>query len=227
MSQSLAKAVIAVFQTLYASFTLYETRGDQIKRYGYAAFGLTVTPYLVMSIINLVGNFLTPTFPSVYLVRDSVMQDLEEKTGKKFHGVVAEVHHSWSSSVLEERRKTFRAAKKRFLLKLRMRTLLLRSAFTAISIAVIGGLTSFKEGHSTHAQRSWLLTWLIFRGLFSGGVTVINGSNFVEAVDSEKHRGRFKYGRVLYLAAYGAPAVGGFVVVAQMLKEYGSCAQLY
>jgi hypothetical protein len=29
------------------------------------------------------------------------------------------------------------------------------------------------------------------------------------------------------LAAYGAPAVGGFVVVTQMLKEYGSCAQLY
>ena len=158
MSQSPAKAVIAVFQTLYASFTLYEMRGDQIKRYRYASFGLAVTPYLIMSIINLVDNFLTPILPSVYLVRDLVMQDLEEKTEKKFYGVVAEVRHSWRSSALEKRRKTFRAVEKRFLLKLRTRMFLLPSAFTAISIAVIGGLTSFKEGHSTHAQRSWPLT---------------------------------------------------------------------
>lgn len=44
MSYSLSKGVISVFQTVYASFTLYQTRGDQIARYGYAAFGLTVTP---------------------------------------------------------------------------------------------------------------------------------------------------------------------------------------
>ena len=71
------------------------------------------------------------------------------------------------------------------------------------------------------------LDGLMFGGLIGGGVTEINGSNFVEAVDSGQRRGWFNYGHVLYLAAYGAPAVGGFVVVAQMLKEYGSCAQLY
>jgi hypothetical protein len=48
MANSLARAVIAVFQTLYASFALYETWGDQIDRYEYAAFGLTVTPYLII-----------------------------------------------------------------------------------------------------------------------------------------------------------------------------------
>jgi hypothetical protein len=45
MSYNLSNAVIALFQTIYASFTLYYgTRGDQIKRFGYAAFGLTSRP---------------------------------------------------------------------------------------------------------------------------------------------------------------------------------------
>jgi hypothetical protein len=34
----------------------------------YAAFGLTLLPYLVMSVVNLVGNLVTPTYPTLYMV---------------------------------------------------------------------------------------------------------------------------------------------------------------
>ena len=61
-SFSTIKAVVAILQTLYASFTLYHTRGDQLAQFGYAAFGLTVTPFLVMSIINLAANLVTPEY---------------------------------------------------------------------------------------------------------------------------------------------------------------------
>ena len=61
--------MVSIVQVLLASATLYETRGDQFNQYGYAAFGLTVIPYIVMSIVNLLGNLLTPDFPTLYLVR--------------------------------------------------------------------------------------------------------------------------------------------------------------
>ncbi len=86
---NLPKGLIAIFQTLYASATLYQTRGDQIQRYGYAAFGLTVAPYLVMSIINLLGTMLTPDYPCIYLVRSVIMDEASRREGAKFEGTVA------------------------------------------------------------------------------------------------------------------------------------------
>jgi hypothetical protein len=49
---SVTQPLAAVVQTVSAGITLYRTRGDQIDRYGFAAFGLTVVPYLIMGIIN-------------------------------------------------------------------------------------------------------------------------------------------------------------------------------
>ncbi|KAJ7683952.1 hypothetical protein B0H14DRAFT_2654567 [Mycena olivaceomarginata] len=55
-SQQTAKLMVAILQTFYGAVTLYRARGDQLARYGYAAFALTVAPYTVMSLINLVGG---------------------------------------------------------------------------------------------------------------------------------------------------------------------------
>ena len=49
-SYSVVKTTITIIQILYATFTLYKTtKGPQIKQYGYAAFGLTVVPYVSFS----------------------------------------------------------------------------------------------------------------------------------------------------------------------------------
>jgi hypothetical protein len=46
-SYSVVRTVIAMIQILYATFTLFKAvKGPQIKQYGYAAFGLTVVPYV-------------------------------------------------------------------------------------------------------------------------------------------------------------------------------------
>ncbi|KAH8585885.1 hypothetical protein B0O99DRAFT_705576 [Bisporella sp. PMI_857] len=79
-SYNLVKALVSIVQVFFASATIYKTRGDQIKRYGYAAFGLTVLPYIIMSIVNLVGNLLTPDFPTMYLVRSPEMAEAEHPT---------------------------------------------------------------------------------------------------------------------------------------------------
>jgi hypothetical protein len=84
---SFPKAFIAVVQLLYASFTLYSSFGSQIETYGYAAFGLTVTPYALMSLINLIGGWVTPSYPAIYFVRSSIL-DEAAKRGSVFDGVV-------------------------------------------------------------------------------------------------------------------------------------------
>ena len=88
---SLPKVLIAMFQTLYASATLYRVRGDQVSRYGYAAFGLTVAPYLIMSLINLISNTLTPEYPALYLVRNDAMDEASRRKGARFEGIVGTI----------------------------------------------------------------------------------------------------------------------------------------
>jgi hypothetical protein len=89
-SHSLLKILIALGQAVYAVVTLYNTRGDQITQYGYAAFGLTVAPYAVMSIINLIGNYFCPEYSTLYLVESSVMDEARARGGY-FHGVIGRV----------------------------------------------------------------------------------------------------------------------------------------
>ena len=68
-SHSVPKVVDAIAQAIYASITVYRARGDQIDRFGYAAFSFTVIPYIVMSLMNLLTGLLLPDYPALYIVR--------------------------------------------------------------------------------------------------------------------------------------------------------------
>ncbi|CAO2652276.1 Nn.00g005590.m01.CDS01 [Neocucurbitaria sp. VM-36] len=85
---NLIKALIALAQSAYALSTLYRSRGDQISQFGYAAFGLTVAPYAVMSIMNLIGTLCRPEYPSLYMVESSVMDEARQR-GAIFSGAVS------------------------------------------------------------------------------------------------------------------------------------------
>ncbi|PMD39383.1 hypothetical protein L207DRAFT_633996 [Hyaloscypha variabilis F] len=74
-SYNMIGGLIALAQAIYTSVTLYQTRGDQIDQYGYAAFGLTVAPFVLMSIINLIGSIFSPTYDAIYIVETSVMRE--------------------------------------------------------------------------------------------------------------------------------------------------------
>jgi len=65
-----AESVIALAQIIFATVSLYKSRGDQFARYGYAAFSLTVLPFAVMSFANLVANILSGLY-EVVSCRDS------------------------------------------------------------------------------------------------------------------------------------------------------------
>jgi hypothetical protein len=95
---NVVKALVALAQTGYASVTLYRSRGDQIDQFGFAAFGLTVAPYAVMSMVNLVGNLCRPDYASLYMVESSIM-DEARKRGGVFNGIVARVEEEQSRHV--------------------------------------------------------------------------------------------------------------------------------
>ena len=69
---------------------LHRARGNQIETYGHAVFGLTVTPNAFMSFLDIMGNLLTPTSSSVYLVANDGMED-SRHDGGSFDGVVGRI----------------------------------------------------------------------------------------------------------------------------------------
>jgi len=87
------RGLVALVQAILAIQTLYQTRGDQLDRYGFAAFGLTVAPYAVMSLVNLLGALSRPEYDAVYLVGSPVMAEERRRKGLEgyYDGVVGEV----------------------------------------------------------------------------------------------------------------------------------------
>ncbi|PVI05717.1 hypothetical protein DM02DRAFT_70425 [Periconia macrospinosa] len=87
------RGLVALVQALLAIRTLYQTRGNQIEKYGFSAFGLTVAPYAIMSLVNLLGALSRPEYDAVYLVGSPVMVEERRRKGLDgyYEGVVGEV----------------------------------------------------------------------------------------------------------------------------------------
>jgi hypothetical protein len=62
------KILISIVQSGYSSYSIYRVTQHQLIQFGYAAFGLTVAPYAIMGILNLLATLITPEFDEVYLV---------------------------------------------------------------------------------------------------------------------------------------------------------------
>ncbi|CCX32016.1 Similar to predicted protein [Chaetomium globosum CBS 148.51]; acc. no. XP_001223087 [Pyronema omphalodes CBS 100304] len=88
-SYSIIKSFIALFQ-LYSiiGFLREEKRGGRIN--DYAAYQLTLIPYGLMSVINIICGLMTPSYPAVYMVKNSVMEEAIERGGV-FDGIVGEL----------------------------------------------------------------------------------------------------------------------------------------
>jgi hypothetical protein len=88
-SNSVLKSAMAVVQVVFACSTLYRTKGYQLATYGYAAFGLTVIPYTIMSLLNLTANLVTPEYPTLFMVQSDIMHQMQHGPDKsEFDGTV-------------------------------------------------------------------------------------------------------------------------------------------
>lgn len=66
---SIPKAIVAIIQVVYGTTELYQSSLRQLPKFGYAAYSLTVIPYLLMSLVNLVAAACAPQYPTMFLVR--------------------------------------------------------------------------------------------------------------------------------------------------------------
>ena len=87
-SHNILKVIISLVQAILGVVTIYRTRGDQIQQYGYAAFGLTVTPYAFVSIANGLASLLTPDYPSMFLIRTPALTQAEQEQKGFFHAAL-------------------------------------------------------------------------------------------------------------------------------------------
>jgi hypothetical protein len=95
------KTVIAIGQVLFAISTLYQSRGNQLSRFGYVAFGLTVTPYAVMSVWNGIAGLCCPQYTESYLVGSKILEEAQRRGGV-FTGLVGILQENDSPYTIPE-----------------------------------------------------------------------------------------------------------------------------
>ena len=173
-----------------------------------------------MSVMNIVANILTPEYSAIYLVRTPLMNEAED-IGGFFRG---EIHTEPSErgpslpatkaiggddAELEDYSP---AAPIGFLLCL-------------IPLAIVGGLSSFHAQNSTAIERGFTMAWLIV-GIFNGSMIYMLRRD-VPSYSAVMDRHLDVISReVVVIITYGAPAVGGMVIVGKMIKEFGICKLL-
>jgi hypothetical protein len=95
-----------------------------------------------------------------------------------------------------------------------------------IPFAIIGGVSRYQHGKSTFAQRVWITAWL---SVGQGHQTITVALKvfllwpLTLCIKAIWVHTAFK---ILIQLLLGATSVGGFVVVAQMLKAYGTCSTI-
>lgn len=98
-------------------------------------------------------------------------------------------------------------------------------------ISIVGGISGFKPEESTLAQRFWTMAWLGV-GLSAPFLRILHRET--EAYFSPNSEDNFLTFLGLFGSIFGligsalliVPAIGGLVVVGQMLKAYGNCTPL-
>ena len=90
-------------------------------------------------------------------------------------------------------------------------------AIIVTELFTIFALSNFSGQQSTLAQRTWTVTWLLIGGIVSPVLNIFD--RFFKELKDMPPMLLF----CLMMASHCAPAIGGFVVVSQMLKAYGIC----
>jgi hypothetical protein len=94
--------------------------------------------------------------------------------------------------------------------------------FYGITLAIVGGISGFKPGQSTVAQRVWTMLWLV--GSFAWVLIDLVGDYAKTKLPGK--RNILDVVLVVIALTFMAPAVGGFVVVGRMIHDYGTCTIL-
>lgn len=204
-SYNIPKLLISFLQVIWAVTTLCRAGvGDQIQQYGYAAFGLTVAQYAVMSILNILGNIARPEYPSMYIIRTPIM-DEAEAAGCYFENEInvrlrcESNPSSWLHAGFT--RKLWSAG--------------VCVCFGASLLFIIIMWGNQQNAGSTAAERVFTVSWLVASFLVGPLVQIF----WISICLIPRRR------LILLSMVVCTPAIGGLVVVGQMVEQFGICTR--
>ena len=105
--------------------------------------------------------------------------------------------------------------------------------FDSVSLLVVGLLSHFEKGESTRAQHGWIMSWLVC-GMIWGSSALACSRVHIYLHRRIDWLNTCDISRAIIvtlvilvpLRLLVAPAVGGFVVVGQMISHSGTCTQI-
>lgn len=220
---NIVKVLFSLVQAVAGSITVYRARGNQIQQYGYGAFGLSVVPYILMSVVNIIASFICPEFPTLYLVHSPDLDDARE-AGGQFDGMVGRLVPSEPGLREDEKLEPewfFQGKRLSLSLKLLFWLFLI-----GMPLIIVGGLSGFRAGEiSTVAQRGWLMSWLVVGSLSSVWIVLVATVNVRTPGLIRVNRWKL-LGLIVSVVLLWAPAVGGMVTVGLELHDYGICTRV-
>lgn len=90
-ASGIMQMLVSVVQIVAALYTLYAAEGAQIARWGYAAYGLSVLPYALMSVMNILSASVVGEYASGHVLRTPVLREAARREGSHFDGAVGAV----------------------------------------------------------------------------------------------------------------------------------------
>ncbi|KZT69205.1 hypothetical protein DAEQUDRAFT_765741 [Daedalea quercina L-15889] len=91
--------VLSVVQIGIGSYNLYTSRSNEIPRWGYAAYSLSVIPYVIMSVMNLLCAAIVDSYACAQLLRtpileESLRREADEYGEPEYDGTIGTVKHA-------------------------------------------------------------------------------------------------------------------------------------
>lgn len=221
---NVVKILFSLVQAVAGGITIYRAQGNQISRYGYSAFGLSVVPYVFMSITNIFASLFCPEYQAMFLVRTPDM-DEAEKEGGKFDGVVAELAVPPPGSSEEPKISVDIFDGGGDVLAVLTWWFFL----TTTPLIIVGALSRFSNGEgSTAFDRGWVMSWLVVGSLSSLVALWMRSMVRDEFYYSYNVKSDIIVVVLVFLVINllpWVPAIGGMVVVGRQLREYGICTR--
>lgn len=216
-SYPIPSILIGLVQAIWGTITIYRARGDQIEQYGLAAFGLTVTPYAWMSVLNGIANALTPSYPSMYIIETPTLKQAEEEGKGFFYGKICiKLISSKSACELATTKASWKT-------KTFWKEISVNFFLGLVPLAIVGIITRFQTGNST-SDDDWVVNILwISGGIITGPFLFIRekthwkgpSGSFVTAT---------QFVILLYLIVV---AIGGMIYVVASIYDFGICTLLH
>ena len=237
---NIVKVFASIVQTVAGCISLYHARDHQLLRLGYTAYSLTVIPYMLMSLTNLVASLSCPEYPTLYIV-DSELLQAATYEGATVHGTVGRVN-----SFVRRPRTLFERFFKRFLY-------LISAGLVVFPFLAIGLLTKFQPGPDTTVEeKAWILSWLITSILFGVPLGYTMKDTYTHSLSTlwrqfksfrqiKAHAVDGWIGKIVYASILGffiaififlrlvtwfiifLTPIGMFVTVARQVLKYGVC----